>query len=168
MSPSQPVTSREVPAAQYELSCRIRPIERRLDVDATIALPPSDQERAAVRFALRDDTSQPEVEMLAPELCAGAADITAGPVPERIGWIAREAERFGEAHEEYDRALELAVHEDDQVVQLHWNMAETCRAQSELERARWAARNVVSADAARGVDGWRSARAREILKLSGP
>jgi hypothetical protein len=85
----------------------------------------------------------------------------------RIGWIAQEAERFAEARDEYERALEVAVRDPDQVVQLYWNLAETCRAQGDLERALWAARNVLSADAARGVDGRLSVKAREMLKSSG-
>lgn len=59
------------------------------------------------------------------------------------------------------------MRDPDQVVQLYWNLAETCRAQGDLERALWAARNVLSADAARGVDGRLSVKAREMLKSSG-
>ena len=85
----------------------------------------------------------------------------------RIGWIAQEAERFDEAREEYEKALELAVRPIDQAPQLYWNLAETCRTQGDLERAQWAARNVLSADAARGTAGRLSAKARELLKSSG-
>lgn len=85
----------------------------------------------------------------------------------RIGWIAQEAERFDEARAEYERALELGARDTDQVPQLYWNLAETCRAQGDLERALWAARNVLSADLARGMDGRLSAKAREMLKTGG-
>ena len=70
----------------------------------------------------------------------------------RIGWIAQEAEWFDEARKEYERAVALAAREADQVPQLHWDMVETCRAQEDLERAHWAARNVLSAEAAGGKE----------------
>ena len=85
----------------------------------------------------------------------------------RIGWIAQEAGRLDEAREEFERALELPVREGDQVAQLYWILAETCRAQGDQERALWAARNVLAADAARGVDGSRSAKARAMLQPGG-
>jgi hypothetical protein len=68
-----------------------------------------------------------------------------------LGWIADEAGRADEAMGEYRKASELAVRSPAMLARLYWNISRLSRQRREPEMARWAARQVLAAEA--GLEG---------------
>ena len=81
-----------------------------------------------------------------------------------IGWIHQEAEKWDEAQAEYDLALAQAVRPPNRLPRLYLNIAQVAQKRGDHDRTVWAARNAISADKARGLEGDISRQARELLE----
>lgn len=63
------------PLAEYNLEVRLIPDSHRMEVTGTIDLPAESAVRSTVEFGLRNDMASPSVEVLKPEVCAGATEV---------------------------------------------------------------------------------------------
>jgi tetratricopeptide (TPR) repeat protein len=71
--------------ADYDLTIKLNPNERRLEGTAVIRLREVDEVRESLHFYLRDDMSDFHAEVLAPGDCAGTAEVGSGPAPRQGG-----------------------------------------------------------------------------------
>lgn len=84
-----------------------------------------------------------------------------------IGWIHQEAGRLDEASAEYDLALGCAIRPADHVARLYLNLAALARERGDEARVRWAAKNVLTAEASLGTETEAGREARVLLEGPG-
>jgi tetratricopeptide (TPR) repeat protein len=81
-----------------------------------------------------------------------------------IGWIAQEAGRLDKAMQEYLKASELAVRPLKMLARLYWNLTKLTKQRGEVKTARWAAAQVLAAEAGTGTESVLTERARKVLE----
>jgi hypothetical protein len=69
--------------------------------------------------------------------------------------------------QEYRKAAELAVRPPEMLARLYWNMTNLAKKQGELGTARWAATQVLAAEAVTGMHSQFTERARKALAETG-
>jgi len=84
-----------------------------------------------------------------------------------IGWIAEEAGQPDKARRQYQKAAQLAARPPEMLARLYWNFSKLARQRGDLATARWAATQVLAADAANGLPPRFTERARQALDETG-
>lgn len=85
----------------------------------------------------------------------------------QIGTIQRGAGRFDEMRREYELALSCPVRWDEYLPRIYLRLGELAKRQGDLQRVRWAVRNVESAERRLGRETGASRAARLLVKADG-